>query len=111
MTIYPLNFVNRRGIPLIETSSITVNDDNVVFTLPDRAFRFLNDKGILLFRLNQVIPTGTTDTLPVLMSVNDFTQPITNVGGEAITVAQMANAGVYCLYYDKDANLMQLLTT
>ena len=111
MTTYPFNFVNRRGIPLLESSSITVNDDNVVFALPDRAFRFLNDKGIILFRLNQAIPADTTGTLPIVFSVNDFTQPLTNIGGTPITAAQILGAGVYVIYYDKDANLMQLLTT
>lgn len=110
-TNYPFNFSNRRGIPLIETSSINVTDDNVVINIPNRAFRWLNDKGVILLRLNQVIPDGTTGTLPVLFSSNDFTQPLTNVGGTAITAAQILGAGVYMIYYDKNANLMQLLTT
>jgi len=86
-TNYPFNFINRNGIPLIESMSITVNDDNVVVTLANRAFRWLNQKGIILFRLNQSIPDGTTGTLPVVFSSNDFTQPLTNVGGTAITAA------------------------
>lgn len=110
-TNYPFNFSNRRGIPLIETSSINVTDDNVVINIPNRAFRWLNDKGVILLRLNQVIPDGTTGTLPVLFSSNNFTQPLTNVGGTAITAAQILGAGVYMIYYDKNANLMQLLTT
>ena len=110
-TNYPFNFSNRRGIPLIETSSITVTDDNVVINIPNRSFRWLNDKGVILLRLNQVIPDGTTGTLPVVFSSNDFTQPLTNIGGTAITAAQILGAGVYMIYYDKNANLMQLLTT
>lgn len=110
-TNFPFNFANRNGIPLIESSSITVNTDNVVLGLPNRVFRWLNGKGVILFRLNQAIPTGTTTTLPILFSANDFTQPLTNVGGTPITVAQLSLAGVYMIYYDKDANLMQLLTT
>lgn len=51
-TNYPFNFANRRGIPMIESTSVTVNTDNVTITLPDRVFRWLNDKGIILFRLN-----------------------------------------------------------
>lgn len=110
-TRYPFNFANRNGIPLIETSSITVTEDNVVLGLPDRVFRWLNDKGVILLRLNQVIPDGTTATLPIVFSANDFTQPLTNVGGTPITAGQIAGAGVYLIYYDKGANLMQLLTT
>ena len=110
-TRYPFNFSNRRGIPMLETSSVTVTDTNVVLNLPNRAFRWLNDKGIILLRLNTIIPEGTTGTLPVLFSSNDFTQPLTNIGGTAITAAQITGTGVYLIYYDKDANIMQLLTT
>lgn len=109
-TRYPINFCNRNGIPMLESSSVTVGTDSVVITLPNRAFRWLNDKGVVLFRLNQPIPEGTTETLPVVFSSNDFTQPLTNVGGTAITVAQVTGTGVYLIYYDKNANLMQLLT-
>jgi hypothetical protein len=72
---------------MIETTSVTVGTDNVVLNLPNRVFRWLNDKGVVLLRLNQTIPTGTTETLPIVFSANDFTQPLTNVGGEEITVA------------------------
>ena len=57
-TNYPFNFANRRGIPMIESTSVTVNTDNVTITLPDRVFRWLNDKGIILFRLNQTVASG-----------------------------------------------------
>lgn len=110
-TRYPFNFANRNGIPLIETSSVTVGTENVVLGLPNRVFRWLNDKGIILLRLNQAIPEGTTATLPIVFSANDYTQALTNVGGTPITVAQVPGVGVYMIYYDKDANLMQLLTT
>lgn len=110
-TRYPFNFCNRNGIPMIESNSISVTADNVVITLPNRVFRWLNDKGIILFRLNQSIPTGTTTTLPVVFSANDFTQPLTNLDGTEITVAQVPSTGVYLIYYDKHGNLMQLLTT
>lgn len=105
-TRYPFNFANRNGIPLIETSSVTVTEDNVVLSLPNRVFRWLNDKGVILLRLNQPIPEGTTTTLPIVFSANEFIQALTNVGGTPITVAQITGAGVYMIYYDKDANLM-----
>lgn len=109
-TNFPYNFVNRVGIPLMESANITVNTDNVQIELANRSFRWLNQKGVILFRLNQQIPTAG-DTLPVIFSVNDFTQPLTNIGRTAITGSQLPGTGVYFIYYDKDANLMQLLTT
>lgn len=108
-TNYPFNFANRRGIPMVESTSVTVNTDNVTITLPNRTFRWLNDKGIILFRLNQSIPSSAS-SLPILFSSNDFTQPLTNLGGADVTQATMESTGVYLIYYDKGANLMQLLT-
>lgn len=108
-TNYPFNFANRRGIPMIESASVTADDTNVIITIANRSFRWLNDKGVILFRLNQDIPTGS-DTLPILFSSNEFNQPLTVVGGTAATGTELAGTGVYLIYYDKDANLMQLLT-
>lgn len=111
-TNFPLNFVNRNGIPLIEGNSIEVTDTNVIVTIARSSFRWLNQKGVILFRLNQEIP-AEGDTLPVTLSWTGrnetFTQPITTVGGEAATGADFAGTGVYLVYYDKDANLLQLL--
>jgi hypothetical protein len=107
-TNFPMNFVNRMGIPLIESSNVEVTTDNVVVTLANRSFRWLNQKGTILFRLNQTIPAAG-DALPVVFSVNGFTQPVTLVGGTNAVGTDFAGVGVYFMYYDKDSNLMQLL--
>lgn len=106
-TNYPFNFANRNGIPMLESSSVTVNDTNVVINIPNRAFRFLNGTGIILFRLNTEI---TNDTLPIIFSSNNFTQSLTIVGGTNATGANMSGIGIYLIYYDKNSNLMQLLS-
>lgn len=108
-TNYPFNFANRNGIPMIESTNITVNTDNVVIGIPRRAFRFLNGNGIILFRLNTALPSNA-GTLPILFASNEFTQPVTLVGGEAATADQFTGTGVYLIYYDKSCNLLQLLT-
>jgi len=105
-TNYPFNFANRNGIPMLESNSVEVTTTNVVINIPNRAFRFLNGTGLLLFRLNTEI---TNDTLPILFSSNEFTQPLTLVGGVAATGADIASVGVYLIYYDKNSNLMQLI--
>lgn len=108
-TNYPFNFANRNGIPMIESSNVTTTETNVVIGIPNRAFRFLNGTGKILFRLNTPIPEEAA-TLPILFSSNGFTQPLTVVGGAAATREQMSGAGVYEAYYDKGNNILQLLT-
>ena len=105
-TNYPFNFANKMGIPMIESSSVNVTDTNVVINIPNRAFRFLSGTGLILFRLNTEI---TNTTLPILFSSNEFTQPLTLVGGTAATGTDISEVGVYIIYYDKNANLMQLI--
>ena len=105
-TNYPFNFSNRNGIPMIESGNVVVNDTNVIINIPTRAFRFLNGKGLLLFRLNTEI---TNTTLPILFQSNDFTQALSLAGGTAATGTQLSQPGVYLIYYSKDCNLMQLL--
>ena len=108
-TNYPFNFANRNGFPMIESANVTVNTDNIVIGIPKRAFRMLNNNGVILFRLNTALPEGA-GTLPILFASNEFTQPLTLVGGEAATATQLTGAGIYLIYYDKSCNLLQLLT-
>ena len=108
-TNYPFNFSNRNGFPMIESTNITVNTDNVVVGIPKRAFRFLNGNGVILFRLNTALPENA-GTLPILFASSEFTQSLTLVGGEAATAEQLTGVGVYFIYYDKSCNLLQLMT-
>lgn len=105
-TNYPFNFANRNGIPMLESNSVTTDSTNVIISIPNRAFRFLNGTGLILFRLNTEI---TNTSLPILFSSNEFTQPLTTVGGEAATGANFSAVGIYLIYYDKNSNLMQIV--
>ena len=108
--INPFYFSNRRGVPKIDVQSVNVTTTNVGFALPNGAFRFLPDNGLVLIRIGVAIPTGTTTTLPVVFTANDSTQAITDVGGAEITAADIPSTGVYLFFYDKSSNVMQLLS-
>ena len=109
-TNYPFNFANRFGFPMIESANVTINTNDVVIGIPRRAFRMLNNNGVILFRLNTALPESA-GTLPILFASNEFTQPLTLVGGIAATAEQLTGAGIYFIYYDKSCNLLQLMTT
>lgn len=109
-TNYPINFSNTRGIPMIASTSVTVTDTNVVIGIPRRAFRGLADSGIIAFRLTQEIPAAGA-ALPVSFSSADFLQGLTLLGGANATGADITATGVYLIWYNKNASLMQMLTT
>ena len=108
-TNFPFNFSNVRGIPLIASISVDVTDTNVVIGVPQRAFRGLADSGVIAFKLNQETPASGS-ALPVLFSSADFTQGLSVLGGTIATGADITAMGVYLIWYDKNANTLQLLT-
>lgn len=108
--INPFYFANRGGVPKIDVQSVNVTDTRVEFTLPNNAFRFLPENGLVLIRIGIAIPTGTTATLPVTFVANDSSQAVTDVGAAEVTAADIPSTGVYLFFYDKTGNQMQLLS-
>jgi hypothetical protein len=74
MAVFPFQYVNRRGIPVIKTTGVTVNAADVVFSFQNHAFANSWYRGIVLVELSQAIPAGTTGTLPVLFETNGVTK-------------------------------------
>ena len=106
----PFFFSNRRGVPKIDVQSVNVTATNVEFVLPNNAFRFLAENGLVLIRVGVAIPTGTAGTLPIVFKSNDSTQAVTDVGSSEVTAADQPSTGVYLYFYDKTGNVMQLLS-
>lgn len=108
MAVWPYQYVNQRGIPTIKAQSVVVSDTSVDFKFnPDwnaRPFR-----GLLLVYLSEAIPAGTTATLPIRFSMAGTTSNVTVAGGDNLTVADLQGVGVYLFYYDRFADMLQLL--
>ena len=107
MANFPYQNVNINGIPTIETRSITVSDTAVNFGFkPDftsRPFR-----GLLLVYVSETAPDGTTTTLPVTFTMAGNTMNLTQTGGTNVTLADLP-VGIYLVYYDRYANVLQLI--
>lgn len=101
----PINMNQRRGwIDIIRT---TVGTENVILTLPNGTFRGRRVVGYVSVRLGTAIEA--TDTLPILLSVNGSTLPLTGLNGVGITVADLNQAGIYLIYYNKSTKTLQLM--
>ena len=65
---------------------------------------------MILFRLAQPIPSGTTGTLPVVFDTNGATQALTTIAGTDVTASDITGTGIYLCYYESGSNTLQILT-
>lgn len=108
-SFFPFPYSNRIGIPLIESGSITSDGTNAIITIPNNTFARLATRGILLLKVTAAIPTAA-EALPIVISSNGETRPLTLAGGANATGTQITGVGVYQVFYDKAANTLQLMT-
>lgn len=103
--------VNQNGIPTISSNSVSVSTTAVSFDFFNHRNVGRPYRGLLIVRLAQAVPTGTTDTLPVqFTSDGGNAQEVTTFNGEAVTVADIPGTGVYLFWYESQTNTLQLLT-
>jgi hypothetical protein len=97
-----------RNIPYLEVFNITVNQDTVDLAAGRRV---VPNPGMFFVRIPQSIPTGTTETLPVRLSLNGKARNITFFNGTNVTVADLTGTGVIQVFNDVENNILQLLST
>ena len=98
---------NVNGIPYIATNSVSVTDASVDFSL---GFRRIPRIGKFAIRIANAIPEGTTGTLPVQITLNGTTRPLTFFGGTAVTAADLAGTGVVEVWYDFFEGILQIVS-
>ena len=99
---------NVSGIPYLSTEGISVSTESVDFAL---GFRRIPKVGKVAIRIASAIPEGTTGTLPVRFTLNGSTRELTFFGGDAVTAADLAGAGVIEVWYDWFNGIFQLTST
>lgn len=103
--------VNINGIPTLSSNSVSVGSANVAFDFNNHRNIGRPFRGILIVRLAQSIPAGTTDTLPIVFtSGGSNPKEVTTFNGDAVTVADIPGTGVYILWYESQTDTLQLLT-
>ena len=104
--------VNRGGIPAISSLSVTVTANEVQFDFNNHRNIVAPFRGLLIVRLNQAIPAGTTTTLPIVFTSGGGgnAQKLTGYNGADITVSQIPGTGIYLCWFEHSTNTLQLLT-
>ena len=103
--------VNQTGIPTLSSLGVSVTTTQVAFDFNNHPNVGRPFRGLLIIRLAQAIPEGTTTTLPIVFtSGGGNAQAVTTFDGEPLTVADVAGTGVYIYWYESQTNTLQLLT-
>ena len=103
--------VNQSGIPAIRSLSVTVGTNDVRFEFNNHRNVGRPFRGLLVVNLAQLIPTGTTATLPIVFtSGGGSVAALTTFNGDPVTVANIAGTGIYLAWYESQSDSLQLLT-
>lgn len=95
-------------VPYLMVTNITVGTDSVNLAMGNRD---IFPTGTFFVRIGTAIPTGTTGTLPVTLTLNGVTRQLTFFGGQNVTVANLTGTGVIEVFNDVDNGILQLLST
>ena len=96
---------NAGGIPRIVSTNTVVGTEDVNIAL---GFRRIQPVGYFTVIVNTVIPADATTTLPVNLTLNDTTRPLTLANGTLITAAELLNVSMFTVYNDRTRGLLIL---
>lgn len=98
---------NSNGIAYLRTTGVTVNTDTVDFSL---GFRRIPAVGYITINIADIIPEGTTGTLPVRFTLNGNTRNLTYFGGTNVTAADLTGTGVITVFYSWYDGMLQMIS-
>lgn len=103
--------VNVNGIPALSSKGVAVSTTQVAFDFNNHRNVGSPFRGLIIIRIAQAVPTGTTDTLPIVFtSDGGGAKALTGYDGEAVTVADLPGTGIYLVWYESQSDTLQLIT-
>lgn len=98
---------NAGGFPYIVSTNTTVGTENVNIAL---GIRRIQPVGYMTIIISNAIPTGTTTTLPVTLTLNDVTKSLTLPNGTAVTAENLIGVNVITVFNDRTRGLLVLMS-
>ena len=98
---------NAGGIPYIQSTNTTIGTDTVNIAL---GVRRIQPVGYISIIINTVVPADTTTTLPVTLTLNDVTKPLTLPNGTPVTAAELLNVSNILVFNDRTKGLLTLMS-
>lgn len=98
---------NAGGIPYFSSTNVTIGTETVDIAL---GFRKLFPVGYFTVFIEDVIPEGTTTTLPVTLTLNGTTRNLTLPNGTPVTVAELIGTNVITVFNDRFRGILALMS-
>lgn len=98
---------NAGGVPYIVSTNTTVGTETVDIAL---GFRRIQPVGYLTIVVDDVVPTDTTATLPVTLTMNGTTRALTFANGTPVTAAALLNVSNILVFNDRTRGLLTLMS-
>lgn len=98
---------NAGGVPYILTTNTTVGTETVDIAL---GFRRIQPVGYLTIAISDVIPTDTTATLPITLTMNGTTRNLTLPNGTNVTAAELLNVNTILIFNDRKRGVLNLMS-
>lgn len=106
MNCAPNVTTNAGGIPYLSSTNVTIGTDTVDVAL---GFRRIQPVGYMTVYIDS-IPTGTTATLPVTLTLNGTTRSLTLPNGTPVTAAELIDTSVITVFNDRFRGLLTLMS-
>jgi len=107
MNCTPNVTTNAGGIPYLSSTNVTIGTESVDIAL---GFRRIQPVGYMTIFVEDVIPTGTTTTLPVTLTLNGTTRALTLPNGTPVTVAELLGVNVFTVFNDRFRGVLTLMS-
>lgn len=98
---------NAGGIPYLSSTNVTVSTESVDVAM---GFRRIQPVGYMTVFIEDSVPTGTTATLPVTLTLSGTTRPLTLPNGTPVTAAALIGVNVITVFNDRFRGLLTLMS-
>ena len=99
--------INAVGHPYIANTQVTVGTDAVNIAL---GWRRIQPIGYFTIRMENAIPSDATTSLPITLTLNGVTRPLTLPNGTAVTVADVLGTNVMLIFNDRFNGILALMS-
>lgn len=98
---------NAGGIPYLSSTNVTIGTETIDIAL---GFRRIQPVGYITVFIDDVIPTGTTTTLPVTLTLNGTTRALALPDGTPVTAAELIGVNIINVFNDRFRGILVLMS-